>query len=85
MAVAESDRGRGVGLYLLQSVFYLAYEMSSKVGCIGIVVDAKPDSVDFYTRYGFEKIEVLQGALADRPEPVPMFLPLSVISLAIKS
>jgi hypothetical protein len=57
--------------------------MSKKVGCIGIVVDAKFDSVDFYTRYGFEKIEVLQGVLADRPEPVSMFLPLSVISLSI--
>ncbi len=85
LAVAESDRGRGVGLYLLRSVFYLAYEMSKKVGCIGIVVDAKPDSVDFYTRYGFEKIEVLQGALADRPEPVSMFLPLSVISLTMNT
>ena len=83
LAVAESDRSRGVGLYLLRSVFYLAYEMSKKVGCIGIVVEAKPDSVDFYTRYGFEKIEVLQGALADRPEPVSMFLPLSVIALSI--
>ncbi len=83
LAVAESERSRGIGLYLLRSVFYLAYEMSKKVGCIGIVVDAKPDSVDFYTRYGFEKIEVLQGVLADRPEPVLMFLPLSVISLSI--
>ena len=53
--------------------------MSEKVGCIGVVVDAKPDAVDFYTRYGFEKLEVLQGNLADRPEPIPMFITLGGI------
>jgi len=53
--------------------------MSEKVGCIGVVVDAKPDAVGFYTRYGFEKLEVLQGTLADRPEPIPMFITLSTI------
>lgn len=79
LAVSEPDRNRGIGPTLLRSVFYLAREMSEKVGCIGVVVDAKPDAVGFYTRYGFEKLEVLQGTLADRPEPLPMFIPLSVI------
>ena len=79
LAVSEPDRNRGIGLTLLRSVFYLACEMSEKVGCIGVVVDAKPDAVGFYTRYGFEKLEVLQGTLADRPEPIPMFITLSTI------
>lgn len=79
LAVSKPDRNIGVGLTLLRSVFYLACEMSEKVGCIGVVVDAKPDAVDFYTRYGFEKLEVLQGNLADRPEPIPMFITLGGI------
>ena len=79
LAVSEPDRNRGIGLTLLRSVFYLACEMSEKVGCIGVVVDAKPDAVGFYTRYGFEKLEVLQGTLANRPEPIPMFIPLGEI------
>ena len=79
LEVSEPDRNRGIGLTLLRSVFYLACEMSEKVGCIGVVVDAKPEAIDFYTRYGFEKLEVLGGSLADRPEPIPMFIPLSTI------
>jgi predicted N-acetyltransferase YhbS len=79
LAVSEPDRNRGIGLTLLRSVFYLAREMSEKVGCTGVVVDAKPDAVDFYMRFGFEKLEVLQGTLADRPEPIPMFIPLGAI------
>ena len=79
LAVAKSDQKRGIGLTLLRSVFYLACEMGEKAGCIGVVVDAKPDAVGFYTRYGFEKLEVLQGNLADRPEPIPMFITLGGI------
>ena len=79
LAVSEPDRNRGIGLTLLRSVFYLACEMSEKIGCIGVVVDAKPEAVDFYTRYGFEKLKVLQGTLADRPEPIPMFISLGAI------
>ena len=79
LAVSESERNRGIGLTLLRSVFHLACEMGEKIGCIGVVVDAKPDAVDFYTRFGFEKLEVLQGTLADRPEPLSMFIPLSAI------
>jgi hypothetical protein len=60
-------------------VFHLAREMADRVGCVGVVVDAKPDAVRFYERYGFEVIEVLEGTLADRPQPVSMFLPLGAI------
>jgi len=30
-------------------------------------------------RYGFEPVSVVEGLLLDRPEPTPMFLPLSSI------
>jgi GNAT superfamily N-acetyltransferase len=79
LAVDERAQGQGVGRLLLRSVLVLAREMASSLGCIGVVVDAKPEAMDFYKRYGFEPLEVLQGSLGDRPEPVPLFLPLSAV------
>jgi len=79
LAVAQSPQGQGIGMELLHAVFYLAHEMAARVGCVGVVVDAKPDAVRFYGRYGFEAIETLEGALAERTRPVSMFLPLGAI------
>jgi len=79
LAVDETARGQGLGRLLLKTVFLLAREMSARVGCVGVVVDAKPESVAFYETYGFEALQVSQGALEDRPEPTPMFLPLAMI------
>lgn len=79
MAVDASARGEGIGTTLLRVVFVLAHEMSSRYGCAGVVVDAKQDALPFYERYGFETMELVQGALGERPEPVAMFLPLASI------
>ena len=53
--------------------------MAGDFGCIGVVVDAKPQAVTFYERYGFTALEVVQGHLGDRPEPLPMFLEIGAI------
>ena len=79
LAVDQSAQGRGIGKVLLRFVFSLAHEISGKVGGIGVVVDAKPGAVSFYERYGFKALETVKGALGDRPEPTPMFLPLGSI------
>ncbi|MBF0236778.1 MAG: GNAT family N-acetyltransferase [SAR324 cluster bacterium] len=79
LAISEHSQGQGIGLQLLKTVFDLAKEMRQKFGCVGIVVDAKPEAVEFYSRYGFERIDVKQGKLADRPEPIQMFLALKSI------
>jgi GNAT superfamily N-acetyltransferase len=79
LATDERVRGRGVGSILLRTVFALAHEMARTVGCLGVVVDAKPDAVSFYERLGFRALEVRGGALGDRPEPLPMYLHLSAI------
>lgn len=79
LAVDRSAQGRGVGLMLLKSVFVLAKTMAQDLGCIGVVVDAKPQAITFYERYGFSALEALQGQLGDRPEPVPMFLEIGAI------
>ncbi len=69
----------GVGRALLRAVFLLAREMADRYGCVGVVVDAKPEAIDFYRRYGFEELDALGGELGDRPQPHPMFLAIGEI------
>ena len=84
LAVDERFQGHGVGRLLLRAMLELALEMRDRIGCIGVVVDAKPDAVAFYSSLGFEPIELVSGALGDRPEPVAMFLPIGKIAAAVK-
>lgn len=79
LAVHRQSQGCGIGRELLKAAFLLAREMAEKLGCVGVVVDAKADAVGFYESYGFERMEVLEGGLGDRPEPSAMFLPLTSV------
>lgn len=84
LAVDERFQGHGVGKLLLRAILELALEMLDRVGCIGVVVDAKPDAVDFYSTLGFTLIELISGSLGDRPEPIAMLLPIDQIAAAVK-
>jgi hypothetical protein len=53
--------------------------MAEDFGCIGVVVDAKPEAVPFYEKLGFVELGASTGHLGDRPEPRPMFLELGAI------
>ena len=79
LAVDESARGMGLGSQLLRFALHLALQMAEDYGCAGVVVDAKPDAVSFYARYGFISMEALEGQSESRPEPVPMFLSMRAI------
>jgi predicted N-acetyltransferase YhbS len=85
LAVDRNAQGKGVGEKLMRSVFSVAIELRDKVGCIGVVVDAKPEAKDYYSRYGFVELEVIEGALEERPVPKPMFLPLSTVIQALRT
>ncbi len=61
---------------LLKFVLLLAYEMAEK---FDVVVDAKPEAADFYKRYGFMQLDVVDGNLNELAESVSMFLPLKAI------
>lgn len=76
LAVDERAHGTGVGSLLLRTVLSLAQQLGESVGCLGIVVDAKPEAVAFYAKLGFVPLEAAAGTLGDRPEPLPMFLEL---------
>ncbi len=47
LAVGERYQGHGIGRLLLQAMLELALEMRDQAGCIGVVVDAKPNAVAF--------------------------------------
>jgi GNAT superfamily N-acetyltransferase len=84
LAVDDRFQGYGIGRLLLRSMLELALEMRDRIGCIGVVVDAKPAAVPFYSSLGFTPINLIRGALGDRPEPVAMFLPIGEIAAAAK-
>lgn len=83
LAVDQSARGQGLGAGLLQFVLALALRMADDYGCVGVVVDAKPDAVAFYVRYGFMPVEVIEGQSDARPQPTPMFLSVRAIKEAL--
>lgn len=76
LAVDQRATGRGVGRLLLDSTLALAERLAVTVGCVGLIVDSKPEAVAFYEALGFIRLEAIAGLLGDRPEPVPMFLEL---------
>ena len=57
--------------------------MKVQYGCIGLVVDAKEESIRFYHKLGFIPLETISGELEDRPQPKPLFLPIKTIEKAI--
>jgi len=80
LAVDDGYEGQGIGSLLLRAVFEIAARMADDMGCIGVVVDAKPEAVAFYDKLGFIPLEVLAGELGDRPQPLPMFLELGQLA-----
>ena len=84
LAVDRRYQGHGIGRLLLRAMLELALEMRDRAGCIGVVVDAKPDAVTFYSSLGFTPIDLISGALGDRPEPVAMLLPIQQIEVAVR-
>jgi GNAT superfamily N-acetyltransferase len=79
LAVDETARRLGLGKALLRFAIETAERMAGEVGCVGLVVDAKHSAEEFYGRYGFVSLEVLEGASPQRPEPTPMFLALGSV------
>ena len=85
LAVSKDARKKGIGTLLLRYAFTLAMELATKVGCVGVIVDAKPESIGFYEKLGFERTDVLEGQTTSRPEPQAMFLPIATIRAALSS
>jgi predicted N-acetyltransferase YhbS len=85
LAVDRNAQGLGVGERLIRTVFSVAVELRAKLGCVGVVVDAKSGAENYYSRYGFVALEAVEGRLEERPAPTPMFLPVTTIVQAMKA
>lgn len=82
LAIDSSVQSLGLGAQLLGFVLKLAAKMADEVGCAGVVVDAKAGAREFYGRYGFTTLELLEGESDSRPRPVAMWLPIQAIQAA---
>ncbi len=81
LAVDTRAQGVGIGSALLRHVLGLALEQRDRLGCVGVVTDAKPDAVAFYENLGFQALEgIREGLLVS--EPLPMFLGIKTIATA---
>lgn len=77
--IGELPAPKGVGSRLLRHVIEQAVALRELSGCVGVLVDSKPGSVDFYAKYRFVK-------LAEPPAPdapTPMFLSMKTIEAAV--
>jgi GNAT superfamily N-acetyltransferase len=79
LAVDQSAQSQGLGTQLLRFVCRLAGKMADDYGCAGVVVDAKPEAVNFYAKYGFVPFEGLEGQSEARPRSTMMFLAMRAI------
>jgi GNAT superfamily N-acetyltransferase len=82
LAVDRRYQRQGIGKALLRAMFDLALEVRDRIGCAGIVADAKMNAVSFYRQLGFLPLETAQGTLGARPVPLPMFLSIRLIEKA---
>ena len=79
LAVDARAAGQGLGKLMVRHCIELAERLRDEVGCVGLVVDAKPQAVDFYRRLGFVAITLVEGIAEQRPIPSPMFLSLGSV------
>lgn len=82
LAVNKNFQGYGIGKQLLKAMLEIAINLRQTVGCIGVVVDAKPEAIIFYEKLGFIFLATIKGNLDNRPIPTPMFLPMQTIMKA---
>jgi len=82
LGVDTRAQGLGIGKALLRHVLSLAVEQRDRIGCVGVVTDAKLEAVSFYQGLGFVAVEGVRGGLL-HGEPLPMFLAIDPIAAAI--
>lgn len=59
-------------------------QMAEEFGCVGLVVDAKPNAQAFYAKYGFVVLEAVEGQSEARPAPLPVSLSIYAIRDAMR-
>lgn len=82
LGVDGRARGLGIGRALVRHVLALAVAQRDLLGCVGVVTDAKPEAVGFYTALGFLSLDGVREGLQSG-EPLPMFLSIDVIAATL--
>jgi len=82
LAVDKRFQNQGIGKLLLRSMFELAVNIREQIGCVGIVIDAKQESISFYTKLGFITLEATKGMLRTPTDTTPLFLNLNLVTRA---
>lgn len=77
LGVDHTVRGRGLGTLLVFDAVSLAIELSQRVGCRYVVLDAQPELVEWYQALGFEINKVMQRQRLDaadgkNPDEIPV-------------
>jgi GNAT superfamily N-acetyltransferase len=85
LAISEDAQGQRIGRRLMRAAFAMAIDLRAKLGCAGVVVDAKRGAESFYSSFGFEPLEIIEGELQEKPTPRPMFLAIREVESAIKA
>jgi predicted GNAT family N-acyltransferase len=78
LAIDISAQGSGLGSYLLMDALSRAQRVAeSEMGAVAVVVDALPNAVSFYTKYGFQRL---------LDDELHLYLPMNTIKkLALNS
>lgn len=85
LAVAESHQRGGIGRLLLRSVLQQARGLRDQHGCVGVVVDAKPEAVGYYAQFAFQIVPTVSGhTLSSAGPTTQMFLPIGTIDKALR-
>ena len=74
LGVKTEYHNSGVGRALLKHVLMLALQQKERVGCFGVVVDAKEEAVEYYEKFGFIVLESMA-----KTQTIPMFLAVKTI------
>ncbi len=83
IGVAVKYQNQGLGRELMVASFRLALEQKKRFGCIGVVVDAKINAMEFYKKLGFVELEAKRGVPKTHPVTTPMFMVIGTIEKAL--
>ncbi|MDZ4179091.1 MAG: N-acetyltransferase [Coriobacteriia bacterium] len=76
LGVDAREQGSGLGKEMLGASTLIATELRARAGCVGILVDSKPDSVDFYEKHDFRRTPVTSRMAGAGAPPVRLFADL---------
>jgi GNAT superfamily N-acetyltransferase len=79
LAIDKFYQKKGIGKKLLKFAFNKALELKNSFGCIGIVVDAKEEAINFYKYFGFIEMNTIE-----KHSTTPMFLSIKILKMKKK-